>query len=65
MTDISLLYQRQNANYSYQSDDYDRSTSTTPSFGTGFTAKAEDQMFAVKNKLDSHRELRGKSQRTS
>ena len=46
LTDISLLYQRQNANYAYQSDDYDRSVST-PSFGPGFTAKAEDQMFAT------------------
>ncbi|MCX7342575.1 MAG: hypothetical protein NT128_00275 [Proteobacteria bacterium] len=48
LTDISLLYQRQNANYSYQNDDYDRSpSSTTPNFGPGFTAKVEDQMFVT------------------
>ena len=50
LTDISLLYQRQSGNYAYQSAN---STSAT-SFGSNFSARAEDQMFSTLPQPQKH-----------
>lgn len=53
LTDISLLYQRQGGNYSYQYSDSGRGTPST-SFGNNFSARAEDQMFSVNTYPTKH-----------